>query len=151
VKIILIYPGIAGHGFNSLGQGMGAGWINHGLSQLSACIKAKGFDVSLIDLRALSGWDHLHTELAQRAPDVVGLTMMSVDYNPATRAAEIVKETDPGIITVVGGPHPTLVLEEVAANPHFDYIVTHEGEITFPRLMQAIAENRRRQERVLHG
>jgi anaerobic magnesium-protoporphyrin IX monomethyl ester cyclase len=151
VKIILIYPGIAGYGFNSLGQGMGAGWINHGLAQLSACIKAEGFDVSLIDLRALSGWDHLHTELIQRAPDVVGLTMMSVDFNPATKVAEIVKETDPGIVTVVGGPHPTLVLEEVAANPHFDYIVTHEGEITFPRLLQAIAENRPPQERVLHG
>jgi radical SAM superfamily enzyme YgiQ (UPF0313 family) len=151
VKITLIYPGIAGYGFSSLGQGMGAGWINHGLAQLSACIKAEGFEVNLIDLRALSGWDHLHTELVRRAPDVVGLTMMSVDYNPATRAAEIVKEADPGIVTVVGGPHPTLVLREVAANPHFDYIVTHEGEITFLRLLQAIAEDRPPQERVLHG
>jgi len=151
MKTTLIYPGIAGYSFNSLGQGMEAGWINHGLAQLSACAKAEGFDVDLIDLRALSGWDHFRTELAQRAPDVVGLTMMSVDYNPATQAVKIVKEVDPEIITVVGGPHPTLVLEEVAANPHFDYIVTHEGEITFPRLLRAIAEGHPPQEQVLQG
>lgn len=151
MKTTLIYSGIAGYGFGSLGRGMEAGWIHHGLAQLSACIKAEGLDVDLIDLRALSGWPHFRAELARRAPDVVGLTMMSVDYNPATRAAEMVKEIDPEIVTVVGGPHPTLVLEEVAANPHFDYIVTHEGEITFLRLLQAIAEGYPPQERVLHG
>jgi anaerobic magnesium-protoporphyrin IX monomethyl ester cyclase len=151
VNTTLIYAGIAGHGFNSVGQGMEAGWINHGLAQLSACLKAEGFDVNLIDLRTLTGWDHFRSELAQRAPDVVGLTMMSVDYNPATQAAQIVKETNPEIITVAGGPHPTLVLEEVAADPHLDYIITHEGEITFPRLLHAIAEGRPPQERVLHG
>jgi len=151
MKTTLIYPGIAGYGFNSLGRGMEAGWINHGLAQLSACAKAEGFNVDLIDLRALDGWDHLRAELARRAPDVVGLTMMSVDYNPAIQAAEIVKEVGPEIITVVGGPHPTLVLEEVVANPHFDYIITHEGEITFSWLLRAIAEGHPPQERVLHG
>jgi len=151
MKTTLIYPGIAGYGFNSLGQGMEAGWINHGLAQLSACAKAEGFSVDLIDLRALSGWDHYRAELAQRAPDVVGLTMMSVDYNPATQALKIAKEVIPGTVTVVGGPHPTLVLDEVVANPDIDYIVTHEGEITFTSLLQAVERGCPPRERVLQG
>ena len=40
MKTTLIYAGIAGYGFESLGKGMEAGWINHGLAQLAACAKA---------------------------------------------------------------------------------------------------------------
>jgi anaerobic magnesium-protoporphyrin IX monomethyl ester cyclase len=151
MKTTLIYPGIAGYGFESVGKGMEAGWISHGLAHLSAAAKAQGFDVDLIDLRALKGWDHFRAEIAARRPDVVGITMMSVDYNPTAQCLEIIKEIDPGIITIVGGPHPTLALEEIGADDRIDYIVTHEGEITFPRLLQAIAEGHPPQERVLVG
>ena len=113
----LIYPGIAGYGFNSLGQGMEAGWVSHGLAHLSSAAKAEGFEIDLIDLRALSGWDEFREELLRRRPEVVAFTMMSVDYNPALEAAGIVKEAIPRAITVVGGPHPTIMVEEVADIP----------------------------------
>jgi radical SAM superfamily enzyme YgiQ (UPF0313 family) len=151
LKTTLIYPGIAGYGFNSLGQGMEAGWISHGLAQLSACAKSHGFQVNLIDLRALSSWDDLAAEIKRRQPDLVGVTMMSVDYNPALKSIEVVKETDPRIITVVGGPHPTLVTEEVAENQKIDYIVTREGEITFVELLHALQDGSPPSQRVLKG
>lgn len=151
IKTTLIYPGIAGFGFASVGKGMEAGWISHGLAHLSSATKAQGFGVDLIDLRALRGWDHLRDEIAARQPDVVGITMMSVDYNPTMRCLEIVKETRPDTITVVGGPHPTLALDEVVESKTIDYVVTHEGEITFPRLLQAIEEGHPPADRVLVG
>jgi anaerobic magnesium-protoporphyrin IX monomethyl ester cyclase len=151
MKTTLIYAGIAGYGFESLGRGMEAGWINHGLAQLSACAKAEGFDVDLIDLRGLKGWDEFRAELEQRRPDVTGLTMMSVDYNPVMKAIDAIKDVDSSIITVVGGPHPTLVLDEVVASPKIDYIVTHEAEITFPKLLAAIERGEPPEERVLAG
>jgi len=151
MKTTLIYAGIAGYGFKSLGRGMEAGWINHGLAQLSACAKAEGFEVDLIDLRGLEGWDEFRAELEGRHPDVVGLTMMSVDYNPVMKALDVVKDVGPSIVTVVGGPHPTLVLEEVVANSKIDYIVTHEGEIAFPRLLAAIERGQPPKERVIVG
>jgi anaerobic magnesium-protoporphyrin IX monomethyl ester cyclase len=138
LKTSLIYPGIAGYGFNSLGKGMEAGWVSHGLAHLSSAARARGLHIDLIDLRALSGWDEFRQELRLRQPDVVGLTMMSVDYNPATEAARIVKEVTPQTITVVGGPH-------------FDYIVTREGEITFPWLLEEIRAGRRPANRILVG
>jgi anaerobic magnesium-protoporphyrin IX monomethyl ester cyclase len=151
MKTTLIYPGIAGYGFESVGKGMEAGWISHGLAHLSSAAKAQGFAIDLIDLRALRGWDHFRQEIVARRPDVVGITMMSVDYNPAARCLDIVKEVDPDIVTVVGGPHPTLALEEVAENGKIDYIIIHEGEITFPRLLRAIEEKRPPADRVLVG
>ncbi|MGD8625227.1 MAG: radical SAM protein [Anaerolineae bacterium] len=151
MKTTFVYPGIAGYGFDSLGRGMEAGWVSHGLAHLSSAAKARGFEVDLIDLRALSGWDAFRQELQRRQPDVVALTMMSVDYNPATRAAQIVKETLPEAVTVVGGPHPTIMVKEVAEIADFDYVVTREGEITFPWLLGELAAGRRPERRVLEG
>jgi anaerobic magnesium-protoporphyrin IX monomethyl ester cyclase len=151
LKTTLIFAGIAGRGFNSLKQGMDAGWISHGLASLSAAAKAQGFEVDLIDLRALDGWDHFREVLAERDPDVVGVTMMSVDYNPARQAVAIAKEVKPEIVTIIGGPHVTISLEDSLRIPHVDYLVTGEGEETFPRLLQLIEGNDAPPHRVLRG
>jgi len=151
VKVTLLYPGIAGYGFGSLGKGMDAGWVSHGLAHLSSAAKAQGFEVDLIDLRALGGWDDLRQEVKRRAPQVVGITMMSVDYNPGMESVQIIKEINRETTVVVGGPHPTLALDEVAANQAIDYIVIQEGEITFPRLLTAIEKGDPPRERVLVG
>ncbi len=151
MKVTLIYAGITGKGFDSTGQGMDSGWISHGLAILSTVVKEKGFDVDLIDLRALKGWDHFRQELSKRQSAVCGLTMMSVDYNPVMRCIDIVKEVDPAIVTVVGGPHPTLVTEEVLENEKIDYVVTHEGEIAFPRLLAAIEAGQPPAGRLIRG
>jgi radical SAM superfamily enzyme YgiQ (UPF0313 family) len=130
---------------------MEAGWISHGLARLSAAAKAQGFDVDLIDLRALSSWDHFRAVLAERNPDVVGVTLMSVDYNPATRAVAIAKEVKPELITVIGGPHVTIALEDALDIPHVDYLVIREGEVTFPHLLKLIAGGDPPPYRVLRG
>jgi anaerobic magnesium-protoporphyrin IX monomethyl ester cyclase len=151
LKTTLIFAGIAGRGFNSLKQGMDAGWISHGLASLSAAAKAQGFAVDPIDLRALDGWDHFREILAERDPDVVGVTMMSVDYNPARQAVAIAKEVKPEIITIIGGPHVTISLEDSLRIPHVDYLVTGEGEVTFPRMLKLIEGNDAPPHRVLRG
>jgi len=151
LKTTLIYPGIAGRGWNSLQQGMDAGWISHGLASLSAAAKAQGFEVDLIDLRALSGWDHFREVFAARNPDVVGVTMMSVDYNPARRAVSIAKEVKPEVVTVIGGPHVTIALQDSLRIPHVDYLVLQEGEVTFPRLLRLIEKGNPPAHRVLRG
>ncbi len=151
LKTTFIYPGIAGRGFNSLKQGMDAGWISHGLASLSAAAQAEGFEVDLIDLRALSDWNHFRAVLAERDPDVVGVTMMSVDYNPASEAVAIAKEVNPETVTVIGGPHVTIALEDSLRIPHVDYLVTGEGEITFPKLLEQIQQGDPPPHRVLRG
>lgn len=151
MKTTLIYTGIAGYGFGSLSRGMEAGWVSHGLASISAAAKAEGFDLNLVDLRALRDWDHLRELLLERCPDVVGIGMMSVDYNPTRRALEIVKGLSAGCVTVVGGPHVTLALPDALRMPNVDYWVTGEAEVTFPKLLRAIEEGRPPEQRVLQG
>ena len=132
MKVTLIYPGIGGKGFDSLGEGMDSGWIGHGLAILAPCARQVGAEVDLIDLRALPGWEVFRTEVERRRPDVVGVTMMSSDYNPAMRALEIVRQIDVGIRTCVGGPHATICAEEVQDSPLVDHVFIGEAEVTFP-------------------
>jgi len=139
MKVSLVYPGIVGKGFDSIGQGMDSGWISHGLAILSACAKQAGHEVNLIDLRALKGWEHFRQVVTERAPDVAALTMMSVDYNPAMRALQIIREVNPRIVTMVGGPHPTIMPQELADNPNIDHIFLGEGEETFPDALNKLA------------
>jgi len=135
VRTTLVYPGITGKGFDSLGQGMDSGWISHGLAILAACVKQKGFAVDLIDLRALRSWEDYREQLLGRRPDVLGVSMMSVDYDPGMECLRIAREVLPQAVTVVGGPHPTLMLDEVRDSPYIDHIFLGEAEITFPEFL----------------
>ena len=151
MKTTLIYTGIAGYGFGSLSRGMEAGWVSHGLASISAAAKAEDFAIDLIDLRALRDWDHLRELLLERSPDVVGIGMMSVDYNPTRQSLEIVKELRPECVTIVGGPHVTLALQDALRMPNVDYWVTGEAEVTFPKLLRAIEQGQRPETKVLPG
>jgi radical SAM superfamily enzyme YgiQ (UPF0313 family) len=150
MKVALVCSGGGVDGFNSAGKGMSGGWIGHGLALLSACAKQAGHEVSLIDRRALRDWDHFRQEVRSRSPDVAGFGMLSVDFNPAMKGIELVKEANPNTITVVGGPHPTLVPEEVLSNPLVDHIVIGEGEISFIEMLHKF-ERGKKVDRLIDG
>jgi len=142
MKVFLLFPGISGIGFNSYGKGMEESWISHGLCSISSYAKRAGYPVQLIDLRCLKNWKHLKKIIAQSKPDVVGVTMMSVDYNPAMKSIKIIKKFSPKTIVVVGGAHPSLVPEEVEKEKEIDYIITGEGEISFTELLKSLQQGK---------
>jgi anaerobic magnesium-protoporphyrin IX monomethyl ester cyclase len=139
MKVSLVYPGIVGKGFDSIGQGMDSGWISHGLAILAACAREAGHEVNLIDLRALKSWEHFRAVLAERQPEVVGVTMMSADYNPGMRCLRIAREVNPHMVTMVGGPHPTIMPQELLDSPDVDHVFVGEGEETFPQALDRLA------------
>ena len=139
MKTLLVHASISGVGFNSLGKTNESTWISHGLPSISAYAKSKGFPVSLIDLRGLKGWSDFEEVIRKEKPDVVGLGMLTVDFNHVMKCIEIIKEVNPDIKTVVGGAHPTLMLHEVESNPLIDYIILGEGEISFTELLKKIS------------
>ena len=138
MKVLLLFPGISGIGFNSYGKGMEESWISHGLCSISAFAKKEGYSVELVDLRYLKSWRHFEKTIVQKQPDVVGITMMSVDYKPAMKSIKIIKKVLPKTIIVVGGPHPTIMLKEIENEKNIDYIITGEGERSFAELLRNI-------------
>jgi anaerobic magnesium-protoporphyrin IX monomethyl ester cyclase len=137
MRVALLYPGITECGFNSL-KGNEGTWMHHGLAILSNSLKQKGHEVILLDLRRFLSWENFNDEIKNMNFQVVAITMMSVDYNPACNAAKIIKEVKPESIIIVGGPHPSLCPEELENLTFFDYIIKGEGEISLPELIDSI-------------
>ncbi|PWT92627.1 MAG: B12-binding domain-containing radical SAM protein, partial [Acidobacteria bacterium] len=78
------------------------------------------------------------------APDVVGLSSMSFQFQTAARLARFIKQIAPNTKIAVGGYHVTLMYREVAesADGEFlDFIIRAEGELIFSQLMEALKRN----------
>lgn len=139
MRTVLIFASISRTGFNCFGKGdIECSWIHHGLAHITSACQERGFDVKLIDLRKLLNWSHFRENIKELKPDVAGLTMMSVDYDPVIQCIGIIKSENPEIKTVVGGIHPTVMLNEVKDNEKIDFIIRGEGEISFPDLLSRL-------------
>ena len=150
MKITLVFPGITETGFSKAKRPLGYAWINHGLCSLSACLKKEKHIVKLIDLRELSGWDDVRSEIENFQPDVVGITSMSVDFDYAIETAKIVKSCKQDIKVVMGGPHPSIMPNEIEVNQNVDHIIVGEGEISFIKLLDDI-EKKHKVEKIIIG
>ncbi|MFA5144261.1 MAG: radical SAM protein [Candidatus Omnitrophota bacterium] len=138
MKIAFVFPGIGETGFAKIKQPISFGCINHGLCSLSACAKKAGHETCLIDLRELSSWADFTEDLKRFSPDVVAITVMSVDFDYAVGACRKAKESLPKVKVVVGGPHPSIMPEEFTLNSDIDHIVVGEGETSFVKLLADI-------------
>ena len=138
MKVVLVFPGITDVGFRSYGDGIDGSWHSHGLCILSSCIQAAGHQVSLIDLRKLTGWEEYKQKIAEFCPDAICITMMSCDFNPGLCCAELAHQILPRVPVIVGGAHPSIVPDEVVACENFNYIIKGEGEIALVELFAAI-------------
>ncbi len=110
-----------------------------GLAFLSAYLKERDHEVSLIDMQGLlmdSG--ELAAQLAAYQPRLVGVTAMTPTVPEALRAAKIAKRTVPGAKVVLGGVHPTLDPAGVLDDANVDYVIRGEGEEALASLSAAL-------------
>jgi radical SAM superfamily enzyme YgiQ (UPF0313 family) len=80
-------------------------------------------------------------------PDLVGLSVMTFQRQTAMRIIALIHKLRPSARIVVGGYDPSLAPEAYTDNPHIDFIVRGEGEITFRELLRSI-ENKNGYERI---
>jgi len=138
MKITLIYPALAQIGFNSFGRGTPTtNLMSLGLGLIGASIKKHtSWDVDLIDLRKVSGWDQFTNELIQKASDVVGIYVNTVNVDFAIHCAKIAHQNKK--IVIMGGPHATLSPQELIDTGFVNHIIVGEGEITIVDMLEKI-------------
>ena len=108
--------------------------------------REKGVDVAILDSQVEGydndkiGEDGLNTyglsddDIARRVndfhPDVVGISsLFSSQFPNAVHLANVVKQINPDIVVVLGGPHPTALPEQtLRIAPSVDYVIRGEGE-----------------------
>lgn len=115
-------------------------WFNPATFMLVPILRKLGFDVEILEANI----DNLNREqmkerIRQYAPDVVGISNMSLEYwKQAHASAQIAKEVNPEIITVMGGVHATTLPEKILEDENFDYVILSEGEERLPKFLEIL-------------
>jgi len=110
-----------------------------GLAYLTSYTKARGHDVTLLDMQVLMmDSAALGRRLTEEKPDLVGITAMTPTLPEALRVAEVARQALPTAHIVLGGVHPTLDPESVLANPNVDFAVRGEGELAISQLVDVL-------------
>jgi anaerobic magnesium-protoporphyrin IX monomethyl ester cyclase len=121
-----------------------AGNLPLGLMYIAAVLDKAGYKVEILDafmngspFRKLGDtivvgmpYEEIKMEIQRRKPDVVGIANpFTCQVDHAIKVANIVKEVDPTILTVAGGPHvPAVPVQFMEEAENIDIAVIGEGE-----------------------
>jgi radical SAM superfamily enzyme YgiQ (UPF0313 family) len=119
-------------------------FIPLGLGYLMAYLEAHQFEVSVIDYQTREiTKESLTNELSVNQPKIVGVTTSTLTYRSAIDIVKTTKETLPNCLTILGGPHVTVLdnqtLEET---PELDIIVRGEGEKTLLEIAESVSSQK---------
>ena len=124
-------------------------WPPLHLAYLAGAACDTGHEARIFDaMNKRASFDEIRQEIENYRPDCV----MTIDYLPVTgaistatvpyalRILNLAKEVEPSIVTLLGGPHPTFMYEEILEERGnlVDYIVTGEPEQTLKELLAAL-------------
>jgi anaerobic magnesium-protoporphyrin IX monomethyl ester cyclase len=123
-----------------------AGNLPLGLMYIAAVLYREGYNVEILDAFMTDSsflkvgdtvevgmpYGRIKEEIRGRKPEIVGIANpFSCEVENAIRVGNIVKEIDPSILTVVGGPHATAVpVAFLGEAKNVDIAVIGEGEYT---------------------
>src|SRR5213594_901213 len=102
-----------------------------------------GHEVRILDLvkHRKHVAEALEWQLREYSPDLVGISAMSFQIGSARKTAALSKALLPGVITVLGGYHATIMWKEIGDGPDrdlFDVVVRGEGEAICNELVRAL-------------
>ncbi len=111
-----------------------------GIAYIAAVLEKSGCHVTVIDCPPLNlTYEDLKRKIAHFKPDIVGITSVTVTFSSAVQAARAIKESYRQALVVVGGPHVTVLDEQVLNDhPEVDVVVRGEGEQTMLELADIV-------------
>ncbi|MFQ5854688.1 MAG: B12-binding domain-containing radical SAM protein [Anaerolineae bacterium] len=107
------------------------------LGYLAQALLEADIEYAVEDLRASRHLNGLSKRLRAFQPDLIGISIVSLEYKRAYDVARYVKEHCPQAAVVVGGPHVSAVKATVLEEcPEIDFAIIQEGEGSLVQLCQ---------------
>ncbi len=138
MKVALLYPTWTG----------AYGWIGHfarrnsrwpplNLALLAAILEQHGHEVVIVD-GEVDGMpmDQMVKTAIDLKPDLIGLTAFSPFFHINRDLAKEIKRINPRIPIAIGGPHITIMKEQVFDPEAFDFLFVGEAEASFPQMIE---------------
>lgn len=111
-----------------------------GIASIAAVLEKAQYNVKAIDFY-YEPWEKVSGAIACEGADIIGITALSQQRGSIYRLIHLIKEIDPKIKVVLGGPHAHFMYEQILQNFPVDFIVFGEGEETFLDLVSALDNN----------
>jgi radical SAM superfamily enzyme YgiQ (UPF0313 family) len=113
-----------------------------GVTYVAAAFEAAGAEVKIFDYIVCAYTkENLEKQLESFRPDAVGATAVTMTFYKAQQILRDVKNYNPEIITIMGGPHVSFTAEETLRKyPEIDLIVVGEGEDTIAELTPVLKQ-----------
>jgi len=112
-----------------------------GLAYIAATLIRNGVVVRLIEARTRRlSHEEVIERIEKEAPQFVGITAITPRVNSALYLAKKVKEIDPNIKVILGGPHIHFEHKTIINNESVDFCVRGEGEITVLDLINCLVK-----------
>lgn len=115
--------------------------IPFGISIIATVLKKAGHDVQLFVFSPKSSYrEILEKHLLAQSPELLCLTAVSTQFHFVRKIAELAKEINPSIFTILGGHHASLDAENVIKTPSLDAICVGEGDravVTLAHLIES--------------
>ena len=107
-----------------------------GVTYVAAAFAAAGAEVKILDYIVSSYTrENLVKELESFKPDAVGATSVTMNFYEAQKIMRDVKDYNPEILTMMGGPHVSFTAAKTLRQyPEIDLIAIGEGEDTIAEL-----------------
>ena len=111
-----------------------------GLSYLAGALSRAGVEVKILDLVVFPySRSRLKSLIEAFKPALAGLTAVTMTFDNAMAVVRDLKEIDPDLLTVMGGPHVSFCAGETLENhPELDVIAIGEGERTIVDLCRTV-------------
>lgn len=110
-----------------------------GIAYMAGVLQENNIDVEILDASAEDmDFKDVEKELLKRKPDLVALTALTPTIGRALETAQVVKETLPDSIVVMGGYHPTFNFIETLEDENVDIVIRGKGEYIMLNLVQAL-------------
>ena len=113
-----------------------------GLLAIGSVLKRAGHQVKILDLRISNSPDEeLDSVMKSFKPQVVGIGVMTIECKYGFIDAAKVKEIDPEVTIVFGGPHCSHEPQFILNDPNVDLMVSGEGDLTIVELIDALEQD----------
>lgn len=102
-----------------------------GIAYIAAVLLEKGYHVAALDLN-LNGMNPARVRriMQEEDPKIIGISAYTATYENGLKIARISKDLNPNTTVIMGGPHATIMSEQVAQEKNVDIVVRGEGEQT---------------------
>lgn len=131
-----------------------------GLLCIAAVLEKSGYEIEYLDgvittARICSeqgdnsnyteySWNCLKDKIREINPSIAIISCLyTIQFTNAIKLSKIIKEVNPAIINVVGGPHVSVAYKTLLnENPCFDILGRKEGEFLVKEVVETLEENR---------